>query len=88
LFRANYYPNCYEVIFTWFQADVAIAAPFDNDSEGAVYIYHGKASFGVNKGTPVLPALKLTPSALQLTLKGFGSSLFGGVDIDGSSTTG
>jgi len=72
-----------------FWSDFGVGAP-DEGGEGAVYIYHGKASFGKRQplGQPAF-AQKIRPSRdAGLSLRGFGASISGGVDLDGNGTPG
>ncbi|XP_071812883.1 integrin alpha-6-like isoform X3 [Apostichopus japonicus] len=65
--------------------DFAVGAPYENDAQGAVYVYLGSASDGV-----VQPwAQKITPSDFPANLHNamlpnntFGYSLSGGMDLD------
>lgn len=68
--------------------DLAVDAPYENDSQGAVYIYLGSRSDGI-----VQPHVqKITPSDFPSELHDavlpndtFGYSLAGGVDLDGNA---
>ncbi|XP_072179078.1 integrin alpha-7-like [Diadema setosum] len=67
--------------------DIAIGAPYENDGEGAVYIYLGSADMVILQPE----AQKITPSDLPMGLNGypfpnatFGYSISGGVDLDGN----
>lgn len=67
--------------------DIAIGAPYENDGEGAVYVYLGNGAKGI-----VQPeAQKIRPSDLPMGLSGyrfpnasFGYAISGGVDLDGN----
>uniref|UniRef100_A0A1B0DL82 Uncharacterized protein n=1 Tax=Phlebotomus papatasi TaxID=29031 RepID=A0A1B0DL82_PHLPP len=58
--------------------DVAIGAPYEND--GVVYIYLGSEN-GLNRK----PSQIITASDVRSSLKTFGSSLSGGIDVDNNS---
>lgn len=65
--------------------DFAIGAPFADDSQGAVFIYHGNTPEKFSKK----PAQEIYGSQFKkqtggVDLKTFGASLTGGVDIDGN----
>ncbi|XP_072041992.1 integrin alpha-6-like isoform X2 [Amphiura filiformis] len=66
--------------------DIAIGSPYENNGEGAVYIYHGAAD-----GIKQPPTQKITPADLpddlpidRLFNYTFGYSLAGGIDLDGN----
>ncbi|XP_033099276.1 integrin alpha-9-like [Anneissia japonica] len=56
--------------------DVAIGAPYESIS-GAVYIYHGSS-----KGIRTQYVQRISGHSINVNLKGFGSSLSGGMDVD------
>ncbi|XP_060783229.1 integrin alpha-6 [Neoarius graeffei] len=58
--------------------DFAVGAPYDNDGDGAVYIYLGKTGHFSQKENQVLQG---KPHRIKL----FGYSLAGNMDIDGNS---
>ncbi|XP_055683424.1 integrin alpha-PS1 isoform X1 [Lutzomyia longipalpis] len=58
--------------------DIAIGAPYEND--GVVYIYLGSES-GLNRK----PSQVIAASDVHASLKTFGSSLSGGIDVDNNS---
>ena len=67
-------------------ADIAIGAPYENDGEGAVYIYLGGPD-----GVVQPESQKITPSDLPSNLpvtreigNSFGYSVSGGIDLDGN----
>ncbi|XP_030846528.1 integrin alpha-6 isoform X2 [Strongylocentrotus purpuratus] len=67
--------------------DIAIGAPYENNGEGAVYIYLGHGQDGIRQPA----AQKITPSDLPNGINGypfpntsFGYSISGGVDLDGN----
>ncbi|XP_071803808.1 integrin alpha-9-like isoform X2 [Asterias amurensis] len=57
--------------------DVAIGAPYENESFGAVYIYHG-TSFGINS------KYSQRISGRRFGVTSFGTSLSGAQDLDGN----
>ena len=67
--------------------DIAVGAPYENNGEGAVYIY-----FGSETGIQQPEVQKITPSDLPAELPmlvrpvnhTFGYSLSGGLDLDGN----
>ncbi|KAM9099170.1 integrin alpha-9 isoform 1-T1 [Sarcophilus harrisii] len=59
--------------------DVAIGAPKENDFVGAVYIYHGDAD-----GIVAQYSMKLSGQQIHPTLRMFGQSISGGIDMDGN----
>uniref|UniRef100_A0A8C6GH49 Integrin alpha-9 n=1 Tax=Mus spicilegus TaxID=10103 RepID=A0A8C6GH49_MUSSI len=59
--------------------DVAVGAPKEEDFAGAVYIYHGDANGIVPKYSMKLSGRRLNP-----TLRMFGQSISGGIDMDGN----
>ncbi|XP_041478553.1 integrin alpha-6-like isoform X2 [Lytechinus variegatus] len=67
--------------------DIAIGAPYENNGQGAVYIYLGHSQDGIRQPA----AQKITPSDLPMGVNGypypnasFGYSISGGVDLDGN----
>ncbi|XP_036394694.1 integrin alpha-9 isoform X1 [Megalops cyprinoides] len=59
--------------------DVAIGAPKEDDYAGAVYIYHGDPKGIVNKYS-----MRLSGQRIDSTLRMFGQSISGTVDMDGN----
>nr|XP_013803568.1 PREDICTED: integrin alpha-9 [Apteryx mantelli mantelli] len=59
--------------------DVAIGAPKEDNYIGAVYIYHGDAN-----GIVPQYSMKLSGQTISPTLRMFGQSISGGVDMDGN----
>nr|XP_022307086.1 integrin alpha-6-like isoform X2 [Crassostrea virginica] len=59
--------------------DLAVGAPYDNFGHGAVYIFHGSADGIIPKYVQKITAAEVDP-----TLKAFGYSLSGGLDLDGN----
>ena len=67
--------------------DIAVGSPYENNGEGAVYIYHGSED-----GIKQPETQKITPSDLgsgdlpvdRLFNYTFGYSLAGGIDLDGN----
>nr|XP_014341411.1 PREDICTED: integrin alpha-10 isoform X1 [Latimeria chalumnae] len=59
-------------------SDVAVGAPLEDNHRGAVYIYHGYQ-------TTILPAYKqrISASGMNPTLRYFGRSVTGQMDLDG-----
>ncbi|CAI9728625.1 integrin alpha-8-like isoform X3 [Octopus vulgaris] len=63
--------------------DFATSAPYGGkDGKGAVYIYHGSV-----KGVKTEPAQVIDASNLKSSLRTFGYSLSGGMDLDGNGYT-
>ncbi|XP_022084385.1 integrin alpha-9-like isoform X2 [Acanthaster planci] len=60
--------------------DVVVGAPFEDDTSGAVYIYHGG-----EMGLKTTYAQRLSGHSFIPHLKSFGSAISGGVDMDGNS---
>ncbi|TFK07924.1 Integrin alpha-9 [Platysternon megacephalum] len=60
-------------------SDVAIGSPKEDDYIGAVYIYHGDAG-----GIVPQYSMKLSGQTINPTLRMFGQSISGGVDMDGN----
>ncbi|XP_042716262.1 integrin alpha-9 isoform X4 [Chrysemys picta bellii] len=60
-------------------SDVAIGSPKEDDYVGAVYIYHGDAG-----GIVPQYSMKLSGQTINPTLRMFGQSISGGVDMDGN----
>nr|Q9QYE7.1 RecName: Full=Integrin alpha-D; AltName: CD_antigen=CD11d; Flags: Precursor [Rattus norvegicus]AAF21241.1 alpha D integrin [Rattus norvegicus] len=58
-------------------ADVAIGAPGEEESRGAVYIFHGASRLEIMPS----PSQRVTGSQLSLRLQYFGQSLSGGQDL-------
>ncbi|GLH00736.1 Integrin alpha-PS3 [Gryllus bimaculatus] len=58
--------------------DVAVGAPYENNRQGAIYIYHGNKN-----GLNYLYSQKIKPSE-KLFLRGFGASISEGLDVDGN----
>jgi hypothetical protein len=63
--------------------DIAVGAPYEDDSRGAVYIYHGRKT-GINTKF----AQRITAREINLLIRGFGISISKGTDIDGNFYTG
>uniref|UniRef100_A0A8D0HE68 Integrin subunit alpha 9 n=1 Tax=Sphenodon punctatus TaxID=8508 RepID=A0A8D0HE68_SPHPU len=59
--------------------DVAIGSPKEDDYIGAVYIYHGIANGIVPQYSMKIPGQRVNP-----TLRMFGQSISGGIDMDGN----
>lgn len=65
--------------------DFAVGAPFTNDGQGAVFIYHGNEPEKFSrKAAQEIYASQLQKSVSPFELKTFGASLSGGVDVDGN----
>ncbi|KAJ8253131.1 hypothetical protein GJAV_G00209470 [Gymnothorax javanicus] len=62
--------------------DVAVAAPQEEDLQGAVYIYNGRKS-----GIARTFSQRITGSVLGNAFKMFGQSISGGIDVDGNGYT-
>uniref|UniRef100_A0A4W4ELY1 Integrin alpha-2 domain-containing protein n=1 Tax=Electrophorus electricus TaxID=8005 RepID=A0A4W4ELY1_ELEEL len=63
--------------------DVAIGAPQEEDLRGAVYIYNGRKG-----GVTASFSQRITGSVLGNSLRMFGQSVSGGVDVDGNGYPG
>lgn len=59
--------------------DVAVGAPMEDDFAGTVYIYHGDA-----QGIVPQYSMKLSGRKINPTLRMFGQSISGGIDMDGN----
>lgn len=64
-------------------SDVAIAAPYEDEGRGVVYIYHGSPS-----GLTDPAKQRITGRSLDLGLRGFGWSISRGLDVDGNGYKG
>ncbi|RWS27296.1 integrin alpha-9-like protein [Leptotrombidium deliense] len=62
--------------------DIVVGAPYENEGTGAIYIYHGKSNGLVGKFSQRISA---SDHLSFINLKGFGSSLTKGKDVDNNS---
>ncbi|XP_031442160.1 integrin alpha-4 [Clupea harengus] len=60
-------------------SDVAVGAPHEEDLQGAIYIYNGRKN-GIRQSF----SQRITGKILGNTLKMFGQSISGGIDVDGN----
>uniref|UniRef100_A0A8C9TP12 Integrin, alpha 9 n=1 Tax=Scleropages formosus TaxID=113540 RepID=A0A8C9TP12_SCLFO len=70
-----YVSSCFRCLLT--HPDVAIGAPKEDDYAGAVYIYHGDVD-----GVIGIYSTKLSGRRIHPSLRMFGQSISGGVDMD------
>lgn len=70
-------------------ADIAVGAPYEDNGQGAVYIFHGHPEITNLKMAERIAARQFNPlfSSSQILL-GFGSSISTGNDIDNNGTPG
>lgn len=68
--------------------DVGVGAPYEKP-DGALYIYHGRRNFGSGRELPGF-SQRIRPSifGIPLSIKGFGISIAGDMDVDGNETPG
>ncbi|XP_033639990.1 integrin alpha-9-like isoform X1 [Asterias rubens] len=59
--------------------DIAVGAPYEDGLAGAVYIYHGSMT-----GLKTTPAQRISGKSFSVPLVSFGSSISGGMDMDGN----
>lgn len=67
-----------------FLLDIAVAAPYENENSGVVYIFRGDKQSGLNRE----PAQKIIGKDIIPTIRGFGISLSKPADIDGNHYNG